>query len=131
MRISKRVLGLCLVGCCGLGLWLTAKAIANPTGLKAGQEVGYDDRVKNDILTAYCPKSIAWQFNGIYYYNVTVPGADCLVTGIILSPEIYPIGCDCSDPIYSAPSRLLPLPKSDETADLAPKPDPLFSGVLR
>ena len=130
MSFSKRVLWLCLAVCSVTGLWLTTRAIANPAGDKAG-EVGFDDRVKDGATSPYCPIRLAWQLNGTYYYSVTAPDANCVIKGILITTEVYPIGCDCLDPIYAQPSKLLPMPKADETADLAPKPDPMFSGVLR
>jgi hypothetical protein len=130
MSVSKRVLWLCLAVCSVAGLWLTARAMANPVGIKAGED-GFDDRVKDATLNPYCPIKLSWQYNGVYYYTVTSPGANCLSTGILRTLDVYPIGCDCTDPIYAAPSKLLPMPKADETADMAPKPDPMFSGVLR
>ncbi len=125
MRMSKRVVWLCLAGCCCAGLWLTTGARANTPS-----EVGRGGEVK-DELTAYCVIGLYFQNNGVNYYAVSDGNNNCQPTGCIPTTEIYTAGCPCTDPIYTSPSRLLPLPKSDETADLAPKPDPLFSGVLR
>ncbi|MBI3862115.1 MAG: hypothetical protein HY290_09495 [Planctomycetia bacterium] len=119
MKKSKRALWVCVVGILGLGIWLSAGLRSTRSDVQAGGNVGY------------CPIYLYMYFNGTYYYVVTAPGTNCMPEGIMPSDVPHQLGCpDCLDPIFSG-ARPLPFPKSDAASELAPKPDPLFSGVLR
>jgi hypothetical protein len=69
----------------------------------------------------------------MYYYAVGTVDAygNCMPTNYIESATPHQVGCpNCPDPITTS-SRPIPFPKAGEEIDLKPKPDPMFSGVLR
>lgn len=120
----KRALWLCFAGCCCAGLWSTGGTLFKTADAQAGA-----DGTKQ-TLTTYCPVAIYWYGNGMYYYGVTQDPTSCTATAMIWNSQLYQTGCNCADPITTT-SHPLPLPKSDDVAELAPTPDPMFSGVLR
>jgi hypothetical protein len=126
MKKLKRALWFCFASCCCAGLWLTTGATAN-----SPSEAGRGGEVK-DSLISYCPLYLYWQLNGTLYYVVAEPDLNCNPVGLYSTTEMQmQMGCDCPDPILATHTVLQPLPKVEETAELAPQPDPMFSGVLR
>src|SRR5438046_1651457 len=122
MRKLKPVSWLCFAGICCAGLWMAAGAVLKGSSAQAGT----DETAQGG--TVNCPIGLYWYFNGMYYYAVGTPdiNGNCRPMGYIVTDAPHTVGCpDCPDPILGRPT---PFPKSDNGLELAPKPDPLFSG---
>jgi hypothetical protein len=128
MKISKRVAWLSLAGVCCLGLWLSTGASMTTAKANNGAETGRGGE-NNAGLVGYCPVGLYYYYNGLYYYAVKGSANECAPLGCLTTTSPVKIDCpNCSELIYTT---TVPMALPDDLSDLKPKPDPLFSGVIR
>lgn len=131
MKVSKRVLWFSFASFCCAGLLLTAGELSKIGEAKAAGVKSDGPPPPPPMLVTYCPIKFYFQYEGVYYYAVSQSGTGCLVTGYMGASRPHDVGCpDCTDPITTT-GHPLPFPKFDDASESGPRPDPMFSGVLR
>lgn len=109
---------------------LAAGPILKSSNAHESDHVG---RPAQGAVNYYCPLDFVGELSGRYCYQVGYVDAhgNCIATGCVWSSVPHEIDCpNCSDPIITA-ARPVEFPKDIQKPSLAPKPDPLFTGVLR
>lgn len=130
MRKFQRAALICFVGLCFMGLVLV--------GGERFQIKGSDmsTRPADDGTTSFsgtfCPVYLFGQFNGAYvYYAYDSNLNQCSGPYSVADYRLHTLGTSCTDCPDPITGNAHPLPAGNSESELAPKPDSLFSGVLR
>lgn len=131
MRKFKRAALICFAGLCLSGLALVGGERFQIKGFDVTSKSTVDGTVVSSGIT-YCPFYLYGQYSGVYYYSAYVAYQDqCGGVFTIGAPRLHTLGTsctDCPDPIAGSAH---PLPAGEFDGELSPKPDALFSGILR
>lgn len=130
MRKIKRAALITSIGLCCMGLVLIGGEQFQIKGSDAAAKPSTDGTASQGLV--YCPIYLYGQFNGEYYYSAyglyqNMCGGPVIMTDY----RLHTLGTscsDCPDPISGAAH---PLPAGESDLELTPKPDALFSGILR